>query len=111
MNNLTPEQLQAIRAAVEEALKSQNLSPTAKANEVNTNQSVGTDIISLIPGLVTGVITGATAGLGQLVASLTQSLTSLLGSLAGSAVAPQLVNVIKEYVPVQNPPSSQNNQQ
>jgi len=90
---LTPEQIETITRAVEAHLNT-------TGQNVNS-QALLTQLPSLLTGLVTGPAGGAIGLLTTLLSSLTGSLTGITSSILGSNLAPQLVNIIKEHVPMQ----------
>ncbi len=110
-NSFTPEELEQIRALLEEAIREN----VPKSQQMQAQQLIP-DLISLITSLPTtlinslgGVVSGATGILSTLVDSLIGILSRLLGLLTGTngagasimqSLAPSLVNVITKHVPV-----------
>lgn len=110
-NSFTPEELEQIRAMLEEAIRENVPEP----QQVQAQQLIP-DILSLLTQLpttaisiVTGIVGGATGILSTLVGSLIGILNQLLGLITGTngggtsliqSLAPSLVNVITRHVPV-----------
>lgn len=103
---LTSEQIEAITKAVEEHIKA--------SNQNVTTQQVLPVLLSLLNSLPTTIanfivtpVGGVTTALTGLLNGLIGVLTGAAGLLASSGLAPNLVNVIKQQVPIQQQPNSQ----
>ncbi|MBA4602512.1 hypothetical protein [Thermoactinomyces mirandus] len=110
-NSFTPEELEQIRAMLEEAIREN----VPKSQQVQAQQLIP-DLLALITQLPAtlitvagGIVGGATGILSTLISSLINILSQLLGFLTGpggagasimQSLAPSLVNVITKHVPV-----------
>lgn len=103
-NSFTPEELEQIRALLEEAIRD-NI-PKSQQTQAQQLISNSLDILTQLPtsaiNIATNIVGGATGILSTLVGSLIDIQNQLTGAGASlmQSLAPSLVNVITKHVPV-----------
>lgn len=110
ISQLTPEQIELVKQAVEQAVQKQ-IAEGRLSTQVNAQQ-LQLDLLGVLnqlPTLVTSFATAPVSILTSIVGNLVQILTGILGvtGITGGGLAPNLVNIIKKEIPI--PSNNQEN--
>ena len=100
-NQLTPEQIELLTQALQESIQKND---AEKANLLLGLSNLVNQAPNLVSNLVTNTLSGVGLGIVGIVSPLVNTLNSLMNSLTQSTIqnaTPQLVNVIRQAIPVQ----------